>query len=75
MDFLEFEVKVGGNQPDYAVSVLRSPAGEASASTRLPLDDSSFKQYLQVIEGARSGTSQPRGISVHLNPAQPLRHR
>ena len=55
---LNFDLRVGASDRDtYPVSVIQSPAGEASASLQLPLDDPAFLQSLQTLENVR-GTSR-----------------
>jgi len=61
MDYLDFEVRIGertGNT--YPVLVVKSPVGEPSATTQVPLSDPAFKQYLQTIEHLRSTVAQTR---------------
>ena len=58
MDYLNFDLRIGASdRRTYPVSVIQSPAGEASASLQLPLDDPAFLQSLQTLENVR-GTSR-----------------
>lgn len=61
MDCLNFDLRIGGasDQHVYPVSVIQSPAGEASARLRLAFDEPVFKWSLSALEtvrGAGSGT-------------------
>jgi hypothetical protein len=58
MEYLDFELRIGpGAGLDYPVSVLRSPAGEASATMRFPFDTLMLRSHLQQLQIAllRSG--------------------
>ncbi len=47
MDYLDFELRISmGSEGAYPIAVIRSPAGEASATMRLP-DDPAFKSRLR----------------------------
>ena len=64
MDYLTFDLRIGGSdRRAYPVSVIQSPAGEASAPLQLHSDDPAFQQALQALEGLRGtsrGTRTPR---------------
>ena len=64
MDYLTFDLRVGASDRQvYPVSVIQSPAGEASAQLQLHSDDPAFQQALQALEGLRGttrGTRTPR---------------
>ena len=63
MDYLTFDLRIGASdRRAYPVSVIQSPAGEASAPLQLHSDDPAFQQSLQTLEGLR-GTS--RGTRTH----------
>jgi CHAT domain len=58
LDYLDFEIEIApGIGGDYTVSVLRSPAGEASASIRFALNGLALENRLQALQIAllRSG--------------------
>jgi hypothetical protein len=65
MEYLEFDVKVGaGEGLEYPVSVLRSPAGEASGSMTFPYDDLVLDNRLQAVQIALlQGTGQRRRVT------------
>lgn len=62
MDYLNFDLRVGVSDSHlYPVTVIQSPAGEASASLQLQFDDPLFQQSLQTLEtlrGTSRGTAQ-----------------
>jgi hypothetical protein len=54
MEFLDFEVRVSaGGDGSYAVAVVRSPTGEATATMRMAPDDREHKRRLQAVKDAR----------------------
>ncbi len=58
MEYLDFELRIApGAGRDYPVSVLRSPAGEASGTMRFPFDTLALQSRLQLLQIAllRSG--------------------
>ena len=63
MDYLNFDLRVGSSDNQtYPVTVIQSPAGEASAALQLQFDDPVFQQSLQTLEtlrGTSGGTRQP----------------
>ncbi len=64
MEFLNFELKIsGGTGGSYAVTVLDSPQGEATAAMRLPFDDQELKRRLQIVGNARGAGEQIRKMS------------
>ena len=51
MDYLNFDLRVGSSDNQtYPVTVIQSPAGEASAALQLQFDDPAFQQSLQTLE-------------------------
>lgn len=74
MEYLDFELRIGaGTARTYPVTVVRSPAGETSATIQLPLDDPVFRKHLQTVEQVRSAVAQTRGagsVERHLRPAE-----
>lgn len=61
MDYLTFDLRIGaGDRRTYPVSVIKSPAGEASAVLQLHLDDPVFQQSLQALENVRGVSRGPR---------------
>jgi len=58
MDYLTFDLRIGASDRRvYPVSVIQSPAGEASAPLQLHSDDPVFQRSLQTLENVR-GTSR-----------------
>ncbi len=56
MEFLNFELRINeGAGGTYTVTVVRSPAGEATATMRLAPDEPEHKRRLQAVKIARSG--------------------
>jgi hypothetical protein len=58
MEYLDFELRIApGAGREYPVSVLRSPAGEASGTMRFPFDTLALQSSLQLLQIAllRSG--------------------
>ena len=51
MEYLDFDVHIGqGSGPDYPVTVLKSPVGEASATMRFPFDAAALERQLEKLE-------------------------
>ncbi len=66
MRYLDFEIEIApGTDGDYPVEVIRSPAGEARGSLRLPYDAGQLAERLRDIEMAilRSGTGRRKMMS------------
>jgi len=64
--YLDFELEIGvGQGRDYPVAVLRSPAGEARATMRLPFDEIQLESRLKDLKIAllRSGGARRRALS------------
>lgn len=64
--YLDFELEIGvGQGRDYPVAVLRSPAGEARATMRLPFDEIQLESRLKDLQIAllRSGGTRRRALS------------
>ncbi len=58
--YLTFDLRIGaGDCRAYPVSVIKSPAGEASAALQLHLDDPVFQQSLQALENVRGMSRGP----------------
>ncbi|UCC87806.1 MAG: hypothetical protein JSV81_00475, partial [Anaerolineales bacterium] len=56
--YLDFELEIGpGSEGTYAVSVIRSPAGEARETMRFPFDKLALERHLKDLQIAllRSG--------------------
>ena len=50
-EYLDFEVEIGpGHGREFAVSVLRSPAGEARATMRFPFDELELESRLKDLQ-------------------------
>ena len=66
MDFLDFELRISeGAGGAYSVSVVHSPMGEATATMRLPFNDSERRSRLQVIGSVRgAGTQTRKGLDA-----------
>lgn len=74
MEYLDFEIHIApGTAQEYAVLVVKSPAGEASATLRFPFDAPTLQNHLQGVEIAvlKSGSirrdivmASPEGESV-----------
>ena len=66
MDFLDFELRISeGAGGAYSVSVVHSPMGEATATMRLPFNDSERRSRLQVIGSVRgAGTQTRKGLDT-----------
>ncbi len=64
MEYADFEIRISGTGPDYAVSVVRSPAGEASGTMRLPFDATEFDQELSNVERAVSQSRGSRAVAA-----------
>ena len=63
MDYLDFDLEIGpGNGPDYSVTVIESPAGEARETMRFPFNDLELENRVQAIQLVllRSGVKQRR---------------
>ena len=61
MEYLDFELRIApGAGREYPVSVLRSPAGEASGTMRFPFDTLALQNQLQGVEIAllKSGSTR-----------------
>ena len=76
MEYLDFELRVGaasgtGTTATYPVTVVRSPAGEASATVQFPLDSPEFKLHLQVVEHARGTAARTRRAGDNLRDLVP----
>jgi hypothetical protein len=66
VDYLDFELEVAsGDEGDYVVSVLRSPAGEARTTMRFPYDELQLRNKVQALQIAllRSGGPARRSPS------------
>ncbi len=64
--YLDFELEIGvGQGRDYPVAVLRSPAGEARSTMRLPFDEIQLESRLKDLKIAllRSGGARRRALS------------
>lgn len=74
MEYLEFELRMStGSGGVYPIAVVHSPAGEASATMRAPLGDSTFRGYLQTLDAARGPASRTRKAGeVQSPPARSL---
>ncbi|MES2125419.1 MAG: CHAT domain-containing protein [Gemmatimonadota bacterium] len=74
MEYLDFEIHIApGTAQEYAVLVVKSPAGEASATLKFPFDAPTLENHLQGVEIAvlKSGAirrdivmASPEGESV-----------
>jgi hypothetical protein len=66
IQYLDFEIHIAvGTGQDYPVSVIKSPAGEASGTLRIPLDPSQLSGQLQGIEAAVKESAFPvRGVAM-----------
>jgi formylglycine-generating enzyme required for sulfatase activity len=72
-NYLDFELEVGvGSGREYPVAVLESPAGEARAKMRFPLDDLALENRLLALQNAllRSGGQPRRALSPELQAVQ-----
>lgn len=66
MEYLDFELEVGqASDETYPVAVLRSPAGEARSTFRLPFDSAELERQLFALDMAllRSGIVRRRTMS------------
>ncbi len=71
MDYLDFDVEVSqGVAGAYEVTVLRSPAGEASAAMRLPFDHAGMQGRINALQAAmfRSGNLAQRAAAATPSP-------
>jgi CHAT domain/NACHT domain len=80
-EYLDFELRLErGNGQAYAVSVLRSPAGEASGTMDLPLNFAALQTHLSAVadarsaNGARSLTGTRRMDLEDETESDPLQH-
>lgn len=66
MEYLDFEIHIApGRNQEYPVSVVKSPAGEATATLKFPLDDLTLAGQLRGVEAAVRESSFPvRGVSM-----------
>ncbi len=65
MEFLDFELRISKSDGGYAVTVVHSPMGEATATMRLPFNDSERRSRLQVIGSVRgAGTQTRKGLDA-----------
>jgi outer membrane protein assembly factor BamD (BamD/ComL family) len=72
-DYLDFELEIGlGRGREYEVAVLDSPAGEARATMRFPLDDLELENRLLALQNAllRSGGTPRRALSPEQQAVQ-----
>jgi hypothetical protein len=61
MEFLDFELRISaGSGGSYAVAVVHSPAGEATATMRFSFDDQELKLGLQALKNARGSGAPTR---------------
>src|SRR5271157_295499 len=61
MEFLDFELRISeASGGAYSVTVVHSPMGEATATTRLPFDDPELQCRLQTVRNARGAGAQTR---------------
>ncbi len=59
MDYFDFELEIGAASANaYPVAVIRSPAGEAHDTLRLPFDDQALSTRLSTLQQALAGSSQ-----------------
>src|SRR5947209_20315164 len=59
MDYFDFELEIGAaNASAYPVTVIRSPAGEAHETLRLPFDEQALSTQLSTLQQALAGSSQ-----------------
>ena len=67
MDYLDFELRIGkGSGREYAVEVVRSPAGERRATMRFPYDELELESRLKDVEIAllKSGSTRRAALPV-----------
>ena len=72
VDFLDFELEIGpGQDRDYPVTVLRSPAGETRDTMRFPFDELQLESRLKDVQIAlllpaemrrRAPTAEAQGV-------------
>jgi hypothetical protein len=73
MEYLDFELRIGpGAGGEYPLSVLRSPAGEASGVMRFPFDTLALQNRLQAVEIAVLRSSGMRRDIVRAGGSQPV---
>src|SRR5947209_3621432 len=59
MDYFDFELEIGAaNANAYPVTVIRSPAGEAHETMRMPFDEQALSTQLSTLQQALAGTGQ-----------------
>ena len=73
LEYLDFDLEIGeGDGRDYALAVLRSPAGEAQAVFHFPFDDLALERYQDKLKIAllRSGGRHRQVVSSEEQAAQ-----
>ena len=53
MDYLDFELLIGGKDGGYSVNVIDSPGGQSRAPMARPCIDSRFESWLRTMQGVR----------------------